>query len=313
PFPRESAAGAPAREEAATAPSRPQVTWSLPPGWREIAAGNVSVAAFSISGEGGEAKANITPLPNLRGREAIVVNLSRTQAGLPSLEADELSKELAPVEIGDESGQLFEIAGKGEDGKPIKIITAFAHQQDASWFYKLSGDETIVTAQRPAFLEFLKSIRMTAPAPSAAPAETASAPAPGAAEFKWQVPPGWKTVTPGQMQAAKFAVPARGNAGAEVSVSVFPSDTGGTLANVNRWRGQLGLGPVDESGLAPLAAPLDPSLPNAVIVTLSNEPRHLLGAIVPRDGRWWFYKMLGDGAAVTAERDAFLSFAKSTP
>jgi hypothetical protein len=31
---------------------------------------------------------------------------------------------------------------------------------------------------------------------------------------------------------------------AEVTVSAFPGDTGGLLANLNRWRGQIGLEPV---------------------------------------------------------------------
>ena len=37
--------------------------------------------------------------------------------------------------------------------------------------------------------------------------------------------------------------------GAEVAITAFPGDVGGVLANVNRWRGQAGLAPVDEAGL----------------------------------------------------------------
>ena len=39
----------------------------------------------------------------------------------------------------------------------------------------------------------------------------------------------------------------------------------------------------------------------------------MLGAIVPREGRWWFYKMMGDAPAVNAERDAFVRFIQSQP
>jgi hypothetical protein len=129
-------------------------------------------------------------------------------------------------------------------------------------------------------------------------------------------PEGWQTLTPGQMQVAKFGV-VKDGAKAEVSVSVFPSDTGGNLANVNRWRRQLGLGEVDEAGLAECVTPLEGATidgaPGAVVADLTNENRRLVGAIVPRDGKWWFYKMMGDTAAVEAERESFLHFVKSQP
>jgi hypothetical protein len=113
------------------------------------------------------------------------------------------------------------------------------------------------------------------------------------------------------MQAAKFSVPDKDGAKAEVTVSVFPSDTGGALANVNRWRGQVGLPAVDEAGLAGCTSPLDPALPGAVLADLKGESKSMLGAIVPRGGEWFFYKLTGDAAAVSAAREAFVSFIRT--
>jgi hypothetical protein len=53
--------------------------------------------------------------------------------------------------------------------------------------------------------------------------------------------------------------------------------------------------------------------PEAKLVTLTNENRAMFGAIVPRQGQWWFYKFVGDAPAVNAEREAFVQFAKSQP
>jgi hypothetical protein len=39
----------------------------------------------------------------------------------------------------------------------------------------------------------------------------------------------------------------------------------------------------------------------------------MLGAIVPRGERWWFYKMLGDASAVAAAREDFVRFASTQP
>ena len=299
----------PVPEESAPPRPKPQLTYTLPAGWSEAQVNSVSVAGFAIKAGDAEANVAITPLPNLAGREGLVVNMWREQAGLPPIESAELAKTLEPVEIGGKKGQMFEVLGARDGGKPLRIVTAFYHEDQASWFYKLAGDEALVSAQKPVFVEFLKSVRVkegTAPATDA----TSVPPPP---EFKWKVPDGWQTLPPGNMQVGKFAVPEKDGGKGEVSVSIFPNDTGGTLANVNRWRQQLGLPAIEDAGLAGLIAPLDPTTPDAVLVDLKSDSRALLGAIVPREGRWWFYKMLGDTPAVSAARDSFIAFAKTQP
>ena len=287
--------------------ARPQITWTLPEGWQQTEPGQVSVASFLIKSPAGDATVQVTPLPNLAGNEGVVVNMWREQLGQTPLSPEEVASALTAVEVAGESGKLFEISGNDQR----RIVTAMMHQPDASWFFKLTGSDAVVAAQKPAFLEFLKSVRLQAPTAAAEPPSLPRSPA--APQFEWSVPDGWTAVAPGQMQVAKFTVPERNGAKAEVAVSVFPSDTGGTLANVNRWRKQIGLGEVDQAGLTPLVAELDPSIPGSVLVDLGNENRRMLGAIVPRDGQWFFFKLSGDAAAVTAERDKLIAFAKSKP
>jgi hypothetical protein len=115
------------------------------------------------------------------------------------------------------------------------------------------------------------------------------------------------------MQQAKFKVPEKDGAKADVTVSVFPGATGGTVENVKRWRKQLGLADIDDSEVAQLAKPLDGGPEGSVTVDLRNESRAMVGAIVPRGGQWWFYKLMGDPAAVAGAREALLAFAKGTP
>ena len=290
--------------------ARPQLEWKLPAGWREMGAGQMSVATFSIAGPDGKAaQVAITPLPLMAGRESMVVNMMRAQVGLVELGAEEAQKQFQTVEVGGDKGSLFELIGKSEDAQPMRIVTAMAHRADASWFYKLSGDAALVEAQKPAFIEFLKSIQMkAAPASSAATAAANDTP-----KFNWQVPAQWKALPAGDMQVARFALPERGAAKAEVFVSVFGNDTGGTLANVNRWRRELGLRETDAAGLPQSVSALDPADPQTQLVDLTNSNRRLIAAIVPRDGRYWFYKLRGDSDAVSPERDAFVAFVKSTP
>lgn len=321
--PAKTAENATSTPTAAANPVRPQLSYTLPAGWQDAGANSMSLANIRIPSDAGEASVNITPLGSMTGQEGMIVNMWREQVGQPALAEGELSKALVQVEVGGVLGQLFEITGLRE-GQSIRIVTAFAHRDGASWFYKLQGPEAVVAVQKPAFVEFLKTVRIkeggasvsavadTAPAaPAPAPAAQA-APAAAGSEFKWKVPTGWTALAAGQMQVAKFSVPEKDGAKAEVFVSVFPSESGGTLANVNRWRRQIGLDPVDEAGLKPLISPL-PVAPGAQLIDLKSDTKAMLGAIVPRGDRWWFYKLMGDAPAVNAAREAFTGFVQTAP
>lgn len=146
------------------------------------------------------------------------------------------------------------------------------------------------------------------PAATTSPAVPAQPPAPGKA---LAIPADWTVLTPGPMQAAKFSVPEKDGAKAEVSVSIFPSDTGGTLANVRRWRGQMGLPEADDATVQASAKPLEGGPAGAIFVELANNGQGFLGAIVPRGGEWYFYKLVGGAPAVAAARESFIVFARA--
>lgn len=269
----------------------------------------MSLASFVMDGPGGQqAQVTVTALPMLSGRETLIVNMWREQVGLAPLAEEEVEKQLQPVEVGGERGKLFEVAGEGKEGSaPMRIVTAMVHRSDASWFYKLAGDAALVEAQKPAFIEFLKSFQIKEAAVSPV-ASSSDSP-----KTNWQVPAHWKQLPAGQMQVARFAMPERSGAKAEVFVSVFGEDTGGTLANVNRWRRDIGLAALDEAGLAQVVSALDSANPEAKLVDMMNNDKRLVAAIVPREGSYWFYKLHGDADAVAPEKEAFVAFAKSKP
>jgi hypothetical protein len=291
-------------------PERPELTYKVPAGWSEAAPNQVSVANFTIVGSDGKtANASIAPLPPLGNRETEVVNMWRQQMGLDEISPEEVGKLLSEVEVADAKGKMFELAGSatGTEGQQ-RIITVMQHNPETSWFYKISGDEALVTKEKSNFLAFIKSVRF-----SVATRDRSSSSAKSSSTSSWKIPADWQEVAPGAMQVAKFQVPQQKDATAEVTVSVFPSDTGGNLANVNRWRGQLKLGPVDEASLSKLVQPLDPKISGAILVDMENQGDRLIGAIVPRGGQWFFYKLRGGPAAVEAQKAAFVAFARSEP
>ncbi len=67
--------------------------------------------------------------------------------------------------------------------------------------------------------------------------------------FPWAVPEGWVLdETPRQMRIATYMAPTASGE-QEIAVTRFPGRVGGELANINRWRGQMGLTPISESDL----------------------------------------------------------------
>lgn len=67
---------------------------------------------------------------------------------------------------------MLEFLGKNHE-KPTRLITVIAHRDGRSWFYRISGDDAFVTAQKAAFLDFLKTVHISEPADESASTEAA--------------------------------------------------------------------------------------------------------------------------------------------
>jgi len=138
-------------------------------------------------------------------------------------------------------------------------------------------------------------------------------PTPSTADaLKWTLPAGWAQSFPGGMRFASFKVPGTGKI--DGSVVTLPGDAGGALANVNRWRGQIGLGPTDDAGLAAARSTVKSRAGVASVYDFTSEgtrKSRLIAAILMVDGSSWFIKLTGDAEPVSAARPAFLKLLES--
>jgi hypothetical protein len=169
------------------------------------------------------------------------------------------------------------------------------------------GGDALVHREKAAFKSFLKAISFDGEAKS--PVENAAKSPPQPSKPVWKVPASWRELPPGQMQTAKFALADN----AEVTVAVFPGEVGGLLANVNRWREQLGHPPVDTAELPRVTVRLDAGGTEATLVdiTAENNQRRMIAVVLPRGKETWFFKLLGDEPAVAGAKDMFVNFVKS--
>ena len=68
-------------------------------------------------------------------------------------------------------------------------------------------------------------------------------------EVDWVVPSGWEEQAPSQMRVGSFLIKSPEGKTVDVSVVPLSGAAGGDLSNINRWRGQIQLSPIDEPGL----------------------------------------------------------------
>ena len=138
------------------------------------------------------------------------------------------------------------------------------------------------------------------------PVATASGPG-----LTWSAPSHWKAKPASAMRKVSFTVIGDGGE-ADLSITAFPGDVGGDLANLNRWRGQINLPPIQPSDFETAVQRLEKNGLRMTVVDIAGEgagAQRILGAMIPLGGSTWFVK-LGPGPAglIAKEKPAFLAF-----
>jgi hypothetical protein len=126
--------------------------------------------------------------------------------------------------------------------------------------------------------------------------------------IQWDVPPGWSSTPASAMRYASFAAEKSGEK-ADISVVTFPGDGGSDADNVNRWRQQVGLGPVDS--VDALIVPQHAGALHFSTVDMAGPTARVLAGWTRQDGRAWFFKLTGPPAVVEQEKPSFEKFLQS--
>lgn len=129
----------------------------------------------------------------------------------------------------------------------------------------------------------------------------------GADGVTWSIPTSWKELpTTSAMRIATF----QASNGQEIAVTAFPGDVGGLVENVNRWRGQVGLEPVDEQSVNDGIEQV-PGV-NVLVVDASGTSSRLLGTIIDiQDGQTWFAKAIGSSESIDQIKSDLIAFSAS--
>ena len=129
------------------------------------------------------------------------------------------------------------------------------------------------------------------------------------APVRWTTPAAWQELAPTSIRLGNFVVPGKGGGKAEVGIFSFPGPVGTELDNVNRWRGELKLPPVDAGKITSEPVTID-SL-KGLLYDISGPSSRTVVASLPRHGATWFFKMRGDKDTVADAKPVFLDFLQS--
>jgi hypothetical protein len=149
--------------------------------------------------------------------------------------------------------------------------------------------------------------------------ESAGAQAKSQQHLAWDLPSGWVERPATQMRLANFQV--AGNSEAECYLTLLGGDGGGMAANINRWRSQLGLEPLDAAAvdqlpkakfMSDMAALIDFEGTYSGMGGGDGRPGwRMLGLLLVEPQGSAFFKATGPAALLAAERENFLKLAAS--
>lgn len=153
--------------------------------------------------------------------------------------------------------------------------------------------------------------------PPIAPGALAAAEGPAgmaqSAALSWEAPSDWQAKALGQMRQGSYTVKGENGTELDLSIFVFPGAAGGLVENINRWRGQISLPPIDKNALADETSALktDSGLDLIIVDLRGTGGESILGAILTQGSQSWFFKLKGPSTLAQAKKDSFLAFLKT--
>ncbi|MFN0021954.1 MAG: hypothetical protein ACKVP0_27210 [Pirellulaceae bacterium] len=253
-------------------------TWTLPEGWKQLEGNDLRFATIQMGSSDAPLELTVTRLPMRGGdeEEYLLANVNRWRGELG----------LRPIAIADLAKETTKLKGGPAD---MILVDMFAYLDG------MPGHPDVYTRT----MEELEEIaRMRG--------EEVSQP-----EVKFTLPEGWKETPPGQFQISRFVV---GDPKDPVEISI--SSAGGELvANLNRWRGQVGLEPVSETELTSALNPSEVFGLKAGQIEIVGPPgekqQAIIGVIAPSGKTNWFIKLKGPVKPALEQKKNFEAFVKS--
>lgn len=154
------------------ATGRPSVTWDVPPSWIELEpSSSMRVAQYRVDGAGGAAECVVFYFgPNQGGSPLANAERWAGQFSQPDGSSSLDRMTVSEIDAARGKAQLVEVTGTYDGGMTMTdqpatprpgsmLLGGIVQGPDAPWFFKLTGPETTVRAERERFVALLRSVR----------------------------------------------------------------------------------------------------------------------------------------------------------
>ena len=258
-------------------------TWTLPDGWERQPGSEMRFATLEVASAEGPLDVSVIPLPILGEYDQFLLdNVNRWlgEMGVAPVTREQL-----------QSGTELETGGDVQqtevDGRTVTLVNVVG----------------TFRGQRMSAAPFASGM-------SRGGIGSPSPPAAGSSPLTYEVPDGWSPGRVGGFRKAAFEV-TDGDRRAEVTVIDLAAGAGNLLPNVNRWRGEIGLGPTTEEAVREELQTIPVADTEGLYVHLVGAEEATLGVIVIRGEKSWYLKMRGEKSLVEREKPRFEEFVRS--
>jgi len=133
----------------------PPIKWQTPENWTAVSPSSMRYASFTASADNGEKiDISVVTFPGDGGSDPDNINRWRGQIGLPALDRNAVSFQIAPLKTADATFSTTDIVGaKG------RTIAAWTRHDGRAWFFKATGPNAAVEKEKPNFVKFIESVR----------------------------------------------------------------------------------------------------------------------------------------------------------
>jgi len=130
------------------------------------------------------------------------------------------------------------------------------------------------------------------------------------ARISWSAPDHWKPGPASGMRLGSYVVE-RHNHTSEVTIISLPGNSGSLLANINRWRGQIGLGSITENEVSTVTKRLEIRGKDFYFVTLHGPTGSIGAALFKHNDTTIFVKhTASDKHTIEEESTTFEGFVR---
>ncbi len=132
-------------------------------------------------------------------------------------------------------------------------------------------------------------------------------------KLSWDLPKNWVPSSGHSMRLASFDIPFSNGVG-DLSIVSLSGSSGGLLANVNRWRGQVNLNPISESDILKVSTVGESKMGAFRIFRMINDTNTqnaIIAAVLPTGEKTFFIKLTSTKDGILELQTVFEKFCSS--